>query len=155
MADMQQTFLSRTVEIAAPAQLVWSVMADVERWPEWTASVSRIVRLTPGPLAVGSRLRIHQPKLAPATWRVVEVERDRYFVSESVTPGLRVIAHHSIEPVGAKSRVTLSVRFEGLFAVLLARLTRNLNKRYLTMEAVGLKERCESLAVRVGTTSQS
>jgi uncharacterized protein YndB with AHSA1/START domain len=26
-----------TIDVAAPAQLVFEVYADVERWPEWTA----------------------------------------------------------------------------------------------------------------------
>jgi uncharacterized protein YndB with AHSA1/START domain len=32
---MTRTDFSITVEIPAPQPLVWSVMADVERWPEW------------------------------------------------------------------------------------------------------------------------
>jgi len=47
-------------------------MADVVRWPEWTASISRVKLLSPGPLRVGSRVRIHQPKLPGAIWRVME-----------------------------------------------------------------------------------
>ena len=105
-------------DIPAGPDRVWAVLADVERWSEWTPSVIRIRRLDPGPLAVGSRVRIHQPRLLPAIWRIGELAEGRRF-----------------------TWVTLSVRFEGLLASLVARLTRNLNRRYLELEAAGLRRR--------------
>ena len=40
--------------------------------------------------------------------------------------------------------MTLSIRYEGLFAKLLAWMTKDINERYLAMEANGLKARCEA-----------
>src|SRR6185295_11383957 len=60
---MTRTDFSRTVEIQQPPPIVWSVMTDIERWPEWTPSVARAKRLSNTPLQVGSRAQIHQPKL--------------------------------------------------------------------------------------------
>jgi ribosome-associated toxin RatA of RatAB toxin-antitoxin module len=144
---MTRTEFSRTVEISVPPALVWSVMADIERWPEWTPSVSRVKRLSPGPLRVGSRVRIHQPKLPPAWWRVTELNPDAGFTSVSVAPGVRVMARHWIEPAADGCRVTLSIRYEGLLGALLARWVGDLNDRYLALEADGLKARCVSLAL--------
>jgi hypothetical protein len=143
------------IEIPAPPPLVWSVMADVARWPEWTASVTRLVVLTPGPLRVGSLVRIHQPRLPPAWWRITELDPGAQFTWVSVAPGLRVTACHAVEPAGSGSRVTLSIRYEGLFGPWLARWTRNLNDRYLAMEAHGLKTRCTTQTVRGTSTSLS
>jgi hypothetical protein len=123
-------------------------MADVERWPEWTASVSRIKRLSPGPLQVGSRLRTHQPKLPPALWRVTELHPGAGFTGVSVAPGVRVTARHTVEAIAAGSRVILSIRYDGLLRRLLARWTRNLNERYLALEANGLKARSTELATK-------
>jgi len=131
------------IEIAAPPEIVWPVMADVERWPEWTPSVSRLKLLTSGPLRVGSRARVHQPNLPPAWWRVTEILPCREFTWISIAPGVRVTARHAVEASSGGSRVTLSIRYEGVFGALLARMTHSLNERYLAMEAKGLKHYCE------------
>jgi len=145
---MTRTYFSIMVEIPAPAPLVWSVMSDVERWPEWTASISLVKRLSCGPLQVGSRLRIHQPKFPPAFWRVTELNPGAEFTWVSRAPGIRVTANHQVNAIALGSRVTLSIRYEGLMGALLARWTRHLNERYLAMEAAGLKARCGELAAR-------
>ena len=116
-------------------------MSDVERWSEWTPSVTRIERLDGGPLAVGSRARIRQPRLLPATWEVVELVKGRGFTWLTRSPGVRVIAFHGVEPTADGSRATLSVRFVGLLGPLIARMTRELNRRYLALEAEGLRQR--------------
>ena len=130
-----------TVDIAAPADRVWAVMADVERWPEWTPSVTRIQRLDPGPLGVGSRARIRQPGLPPATWKVSELVEGRSFTWVTRSPGVRVTAKHGLEPMAGGTRATLSLRFSGLLGALVARVTRRINERYLALEAKGLSER--------------
>jgi uncharacterized membrane protein len=134
---------SISVEIQAPPPRVWSVMADVERWPEWTASVRSVKRLDTGPLAVGSRARIQQPGLPPAWWKVVVVDEGRGFTWVSRGPGIRVTARHQVEPAANGSRAALSLEFGGLFGGLLAKATSGINDRYLGMEAAGLKRRSE------------
>ncbi len=138
------TRFSITVDIPAPPDRVWAVLADVERWPEWTPSVTEVRRLSPGPLTVGSRVRIRQPRLLPATWEVSELVEGRRFTWVTRSPGIRVIAEHEVVPAAGGSRATLSVRFEGPLARLVARLTRGLNRRYLGLEAAGLSERSSS-----------
>jgi hypothetical protein len=130
------------VDIAAAPALAWSVMADVERWPEWTASISRVKKLSPGPLQVGSRVRIHQPKFPPAVWHVTGLVPGAEFSWVSSAPGIWVTARHSVEAVATGCRVKLSIGYEGFLGVLLARWTRHLIQRYLAMEADGLKARC-------------
>ena len=59
-----------TVDIDAPADGVWAVFIDVERWHEWTPSFTSIMRLDSGDLREGSRVSIKQPKLAPTVLTV-------------------------------------------------------------------------------------
>ncbi len=131
---MTQTHFNIAVEIFAPPSLVWSVLTNVEHWPEWTPSVSHLKLLTPGLLRPGSRARIHQPKLPPATWRVTELTPGRSFTWVSVAPGVRVTARHSADATATGCRVTLSISYGGMFGAWLARWTRDLNERYLASE---------------------
>ncbi len=63
-----------TVTIDAPLAVVWAVYSDIEHWPEWTASVTT-ARLEPrGPLALGSRASIKQPRFPRVTWTVTDIE---------------------------------------------------------------------------------
>ena len=133
------------VEINTPPELVWEIMRDVQRWSEWTPTVTSVRLLDPGPLRVGTRVVVRQPKLPPAKWRVTELdELHRSFTWVSLGPGVRVIARHSVETLAEGSRATLSLRYSGLLAGLFAYLTRGLNDRYLELEAHGLKELSES-----------
>lgn len=59
----------RSAEMDAPATLVWDVFTDVERWPAWTASVTRRVVLDGPGIAVGKRFQIKQPKLPTFVWK--------------------------------------------------------------------------------------
>lgn len=135
--------LSRSIDIQAPPDVVWAVWSDVERWPEWTASVSRIERLEPGPLAIGHRARVRQPKLPTAVWQVTKLEVGRGFEWVSASPGARVTGYHWIEPQGGGCRVKLGIVFAGPIARLVGWLTRSLSERYLELEANGLKARTE------------
>ena len=52
-----------TVSIEAPAEVSWRVLADLERWPSWTASMTTVERMGGGELAPGLRVKVKQPKL--------------------------------------------------------------------------------------------
>ena len=134
---------SISIDINAPMRRVFEVMTDTDRWHEWTPSVTSIKRLNDGPFAVGSRAVVRQPKFPPALWTITAID-DRSFTWENRAPGIRVIGHHSAERTTNGSRATLSLRYQGLLARLLARLTRGITNRYLEMEAKGLKARAEN-----------
>jgi hypothetical protein len=141
--------LRRTIDIEAPPAVVWPVMADGERWPEWTASVTSVRRLDKGPLRIGSRALIRQPRFPPAVWTVTTLEPGRRFVWKSGLPGMWVYGDHSVEATPTGTRATLKLSYDGVLARLMGRLTRGITNRYLDMEANGLKRRSEDDAQAV------
>lgn len=133
-----------SIDIAAPAGRVWQVMSDIDRWHEWTPSITSVKRLGGGAFAVGSRALIRQPRFPPALWKVTSIEPGRSFTWVSVAPGLRVVGHHHVEPTSAGSRATLSLELYGIFGGLFGRMTRDITERYIGYEANGLKARSEN-----------
>jgi uncharacterized protein YndB with AHSA1/START domain len=135
-----------TTEIAAPPSTVWSVMSDVVRWHEWTASITSVERLDEGPMGPDSRARVRQPKLPVAVWKVTDWKPGEGFTWVNRAPGLLVKGHHYVTPASVGARATLGLEMEGLFAPLLAWLTGAITERYIAMEAAGLKQRSETQA---------
>jgi uncharacterized membrane protein len=139
---------SISIDINAPAERVFDVMTDVERWHEWTPSITSVTLQPAGPLAIGSRATVRQPKLPQAQWTVSVIEPGRSFKWINRAPGLLVTAHHGAEPTPTGSRATLSLTYEGIFGGLLAWMTEGITKRYIDMEARGLKARAENPSYR-------
>jgi carbon monoxide dehydrogenase subunit G len=132
-----------TFAVAAPPAVVWQVLTDVEAWPTWTASVTSVERLDDGPLRVGSRARIAQPRIPTVVWEVGELEEGWSFTWSQGSRLARTTAVHSVEDDGTGgSRVRLSVAQEGIVGSVVGLLYKGLTKRYLAMEAAGLTERC-------------
>ena len=123
--------------IAAPAERVWSILSDVERWPTWTKSVTSVE--LDGPLAVGSQAKIRQPKLPVTTWTVTEVVPGRSFTWHSAAPGSRATGWHEVTATGdGTCEVRLALEQAGPLGSLVGLLYRGLTKRYVQMEADGL-----------------
>ncbi len=139
---------SQSIEIAAPPVLIWPVMRDVERWNTWTPSITRIEFVPQSALTVGARARVVQPKLPPALWVVTRMESNHGFDWVSKSPGARMTGGHWIEPTARGSLVTLSLDFAGPLGAIAGRLFAGLTRRYLAMEAAGLKSKVEAMASR-------
>jgi uncharacterized membrane protein len=126
-----------TAAIAAPAERVWAILSDVERWPTWTASVTSVQ--LDGPLAVGAHARIRQPKLPAVTWTVTEVVPGRSFTWRSTAPGSRATGWHEITATGEGTcEVRLALEQAGPLGGLVGLVYRGLTQRYIQMEADGL-----------------
>jgi uncharacterized protein YndB with AHSA1/START domain len=134
--------------IDAPPEQIWPVLVDVERWPEWTPSVTRLEKLDAGELRVGQQVRIEQPKLPTMTWQVTDVEPGRSFSWSASRPGVTTVGTHEIAIDGSRSEIRLRIDQHGFLAPLVQLLAGRRTRRYMEQEARGLKQRTESRATR-------
>ena len=139
-----------SISIDAPIDVVWAVFTDVEQWPTWTDSV-RSVELIDGPMGVGARARIRQPRLPAVVWTVTEFDPGHSWTWVASSPGARTSARHVLSAVGDATLAEQSIEPSGPLGRVAARLWRSLTKRYLAMEAGGLKRRSEQLAAQAPT----
>ena len=143
-ADPSAKLFETVIDIAAPPQRVWDVTTDIERWPQWTASVKSVKRLDSGKFRVGSRAKIKQPKFLPAQWEVTELQDGRSFTWVTRSPGLKATGRHRVDAIAGGSRATLSVSYSGALSGLVTSLLGRTTERFLTLEANGLKKFSES-----------
>ena len=85
-----------TVTIDAPLAVVWAVYSDIEHWPEWTASVTTAHLDPSGPLALGSRASIKQPRFPRVTWTVTHIEPERSWRWANHSIGAHTSADHRL-----------------------------------------------------------
>jgi uncharacterized protein YndB with AHSA1/START domain len=136
-----------SAEIGAPAADVWRVFTDVERWPEWTATVRSIEIVRGSGVEPGARVRIRQPWLPAMTWEVSEVDPGVSWSWVARSPGVVTVARHTVTPTGpGTTRVEQAIEQRGPFAGIAGLLTGRLTRRYLAIEGAGLKQRCEAAA---------
>jgi len=130
--------------IDAPPDNIWAVMIDVERWSEWTPSVTRLEKLDAGELHVGQRVRIEQPKLPKMTWEVTEVDPGRSFSWSTSRPGVTTVGTHEVAVDGSGSEIRLTIEYRGLLAPVVHLLAGRRTHQYMEQEARGLRQRAES-----------
>jgi len=140
-------FTEDSIEIDAPAQLVWEVFSDVEHWPEWTASVTSLVGHDGTNLAVGKRFSIKQPGMSKLNWKVTEIDPGSSWTWAQRSPGVLVRARHDvIAQPGGRTLVRQQLDQRGVIGALVGRLMVKKTRRFLELEAQGLKSRAEELS---------
>jgi uncharacterized membrane protein len=140
-------FTEDSIEIDAPPQVVWDVFSDVERWPEWTASVTSLTGQDGPALTVGKRFAIKQPGLQKLIWKVAEIEPGTSWIWVQRSPGVLVTARHFVTALpGGRTLVRQELDQRGVLGALVGRLMAKKTKRFLELEARGLKARSEQVS---------
>jgi uncharacterized membrane protein len=133
------------VIIEAPVERVWEVFTDVDRWPEWTPSVTSAAVIAGDGVALGARVRIKQPRLPEMTWEVTRVEPGSTWTWVSRSPGAVTEAVHHVRALDdSTTRVEQIIEQTGIVGAVVGRLLRGMTRRYLAMEGAGLKHRCQA-----------
>lgn len=139
------TTYSAEATTSAPQNQVWQALIDVTDWPRWTPSYTSIKRLDEGPLAVGSRARVKQPRLAPTVVEVTELDAGRAFTWVSSAAGVRFVGQHRLLPeVGGGTRIELAAELSGWLAGTVKALLGRRIERYVQLEAKGIKAAAEA-----------
>ncbi|HRC62102.1 MAG: SRPBCC family protein [Dehalococcoidia bacterium] len=136
--------IEHTIEIAAPADRVWELTLDVEKWPELTPTITSVKRLDGGPMAVGSQARIKQPAQGTRVWTVTDLEPKRHFVWSTKVMGSRMTGGHHLSQGATGTTNRLTVDIEGPFAPVLGVLLRRPILNAITKENQGFKRAAEA-----------
>lgn len=104
-------YIERTIH-AAP-QVVAKIMFDPDREADWMAKGGTAERLTPGPLAVGSKVRhsagVHGWTVSFVT-EVTAIEPDSRLEMEIVEPGRHGVIIYQIAPTAGGCIATIHVK---------------------------------------------
>jgi len=137
---------SVTIDIDASAQRAWVALTDVQSYPRWTRSMTTVRRGGAGELEEGSTARVKQPWLPWTVWTVTRLEPERSFIWQSEARGVTTIAgHYLCRRAGGGVSVVLTVDQHGPLAKALSPFTAGLVRRYVDLEAAGLKRYCETV----------
>jgi len=136
-------------DVAAPPETLWDAVIDVGSWPAWTSSIAS-VRLLDGELADGRRAVVKQPRLPTQTWTVTELEAGRSFAWTTHSAGITTEGVHEVRASGDDgSRIVLTATQTGILAPAAALVLGSLTRRYVELEAAGLKASAEERARRL------
>jgi uncharacterized membrane protein len=132
------------VRIDAPAPLVWEIFSDVERWPQWTSSVTGLVGLDGPTLAVGKRFEIKQPRMPRLVWKVTELSPGASWTWVQRSVGNTTVARHQVIPTNdGRTVVRQRIEQQGPLGRAIGLIMIRMTRRYLELEAAGLKSRSE------------
>ncbi len=126
--------------IDAPVSLVYGIISDVERWPEWQSTVSRT--LVEGACLKGREFKWNSSGMTfRALVHTAEEPSEFGWVARSMW--FKIVFNCTLEDLHGRTRVTIEESLSGLGAELLATSFRST----MQLTLMELKKHIESLAV--------
>jgi carbon monoxide dehydrogenase subunit G len=114
---------SSSIVVNAPPDRVFSLVDNLEEWPQWIPSILRIEKLSDGPLKEGSRIRVTAKSgiTVRLLMTITEFVPGRRGVMEGRVLGVRMVRYYTFEPVEGGTRLTAGGEVSGILACLVRR----------------------------------
>jgi uncharacterized protein YndB with AHSA1/START domain len=128
------------IEIDAPQDVVWDVLAGIDRWPDWNPAVkSASLR---GSLKEGAEFRW---KAGPGTIvsRLEEVDAPKRIAWSGRSMGIKAFHVHTLEKRDGRTLISTEESYEGLIARLFSGRLRKMLDDSLTEGLRHLKAEAE------------
>lgn len=104
--------MTTSIRVHAPADRVYGLAVDLDRWPQTIRAIERVESLTPGPVAVGTRFKETRKMFgreATETMEFVELTPPTSYAVAADACGCRVVSRFRFTPVGDATEVTLEM----------------------------------------------
>jgi carbon monoxide dehydrogenase subunit G len=105
---------TNTITIDRPREEVFAFLSDLENLPRWNYAIQQTRKVTPGPLAVGTRY--HQVRTVPTrqeeSLEVVDLEHGRRLIVEGTLSMLPARLEYDLVPQGGGTVVTNTVELD-------------------------------------------
>jgi hypothetical protein len=133
---------SSETKVNARRALVWSVQADIKRWPEWNRAVTRIDY--DGPLAPGARFRWKTSGLTiVSTIEEVAEQRRLVWSGRAIWLGIDAVHRWTFDDAPGGTRVRTEESFAGFLVTLFRPMMRRMLASSLDAWLAALKAECE------------
>ena len=136
-------FREASLETKAPADRVWRVWSDVNRWPEWNPDMKES-RLD-GPLKLGATGMINTRSGGKHDVVVTHYQEGRSLELESTAmPGTKMAIRATVAPSGSGTTITQGFEPRGLLAPVVGPLMGGMILKTFNSVLNGLKQKVES-----------
>lgn len=146
--------LHTNIDIDAPPEVVWQILTDLERYPEWNSFITSSV----GEPQIGTKLinRMEPPGGRAVTFKptvtVVESEKTFEWLGRLGMRGVFDGRHRfDLEKTSRGTRLTQSESFEGVLVRVFRKSLDTQTKAGFEAMNVALKERAEAASVPNGS----
>jgi uncharacterized protein YndB with AHSA1/START domain len=135
------------MEVDAPPEAIFAILADVTRTPEWLKRCTKIDKLSEGPIAVGQKMKYHYKQGSRAgvmDGEVAQYEADRHLENRFTDKTMDVSVDFRAQPLGDdRTRLThtITIDTKGM-----GKVFTPLIKRQLPDQTVGAMTNLKALA---------